>query len=207
MTTILLIRHGQSVANLTKTFAGQSDSPLTELGISQAKIASKHLKNTHFDKVYSSTLSRAFDTAKTIIEGRNFEIITDIGLCETNLGDWEGQKIELLRDEYTRWRREYNYAPPNGENTYEVRERFGKTLDRIAAENEGNTILVATHGGCIRLLPSYYANNDDKLIASTPIASNVSITTVIYENRRGRVEKYADDSYLGDMITRFDNGN
>ena len=207
MTTIIIVRHGQSQSNLNKTFGGQSDSPLTELGITQAKLAAEHLKNTHFDAVYSSTLSRAHDTAKAIVHGRGLDIILEKDLRETCLGDWEGVSIDSVRDEYQRWRTEYDYAPPNGENTYEVRERFGKVLDRIAAENDGRTVLVASHGGGIRLLPSYYNGNNDELIASTPIASNVSITTVIYENGQGRVEKYANDSYLGDMITRFDNGN
>lgn len=207
MTTIIIVRHGQSESNLSKTFGGQSDSPLTPLGRSQALLAADYLKDTHFDAVYSSTLSRAYDTAVAIIKNKPLTITLDAGLCETCLGDWEGVSIDSVRDEYQRWRNEYNYAPPNGESTYEVRERFGKSLDKIASENDGKTVLIASHGGCIRLLPSYLADNDDALIASTPIASNVSLTTVIYENGRGRIEKYADDSYLGNMITRFDNGN
>ena len=207
MTTIIIVRHGQSESNLNKTFGGQSDSPLTPLGHSQARLAAEHLKSTHFDAVYSSTLSRAYDTAVAIVKDRDLTIIKKSGLCETCLGDWEGVSIDSVREDYKKWRTQYDYAPPNGECTYEVRKRIGNALDEIAQENEGKTILVASHGGCIRLLPSYFANNDDSLIATTPIASNVSLTTVIYENGRGRIEKYADDTYLGEMITKFDNGN
>ncbi len=206
MTTLIIVRHGQSKSNLEKTFGGQSDSPLTSLGFEQAELAAKYLEKYSFDSVYSSPLSRAYDTAATIIKNKPLEIISDDGLKETSLGDWEGLPIDSVREEYQKWRTEYNYTPPNGENTYQVRARSGKALDRIAAENKGKTVLIATHGGCIRLLPSYYNGNDDTLIASTPIASNVSITTVVYEDGIGRVEQYAFDGYLGNMKTVFDNG-
>lgn len=206
MTTILIVRHGQSQSNLDKTFAGQSDSPLTPLGFEQAELAAKYLEAFHFDAVYSSPLSRAYNTAEAIIKSRGLEIICDDDLRETCLGDWEGLTIESVRDEYQRWRNEHDYAPPNGESSLQVRERFGRAIDRIAKENDEKSILIASHGGCIRLLPSYYEGCRDELIGKTPIASNVSITTVVYENGVGRVEKYAFDGYLGDMKTVFDNG-
>ena len=206
MTTLIIVRHGQSVSNLTKTFAGQSNSPLTPLGLEQAELASRYLDKFNFDAVYSSPLSRAYDTAATIIKNTPLEIICDDSLKETHLGDWEGLPIDSVREEYQKWRTEYDYAPPNGESTHQVRERTGRAVDRIARENYGKTVLVASHGGCIRLLPSYFGGNDDSLIATTPIASNVSITTVVYENGVGSVKEYAYDGYLGEMKTVFDNG-
>ncbi len=206
MTTIIILRHGESEANLYKYFAGQSDVQLTDLGRRQAEIAAEFLKNRHFDVIYSSTLSRAYDTALPIARERGMQIITAPDLCETNLGEWEGESIESKREEYMKWRTDFNYRPPQGESTYEVRARVGRAFDRIASENEGKTVLAASHGGCIRLLPSYYAN-DPELIRQTPIASNVSITTVVYEDGVGRIETYADDEYLGELKTYFDNGN
>ncbi len=204
MTTLIIVRHGQSESNVNKTFAGQSDVKLTELGHLQAEYAAKFLENRHFDAAYSSTLSRAYDTAAAIIKGRGLEIKTDRDLCETALGDWEGLKIDAVREEYAKWKSNLDYTIPNGESTIVVMERVGRALDKIARENEGKTVLVASHGGCIRILPSYYEKNPE-LLFTTPIASNVSITTVVYENGKGRVEEYAFDGYLGDMITQFDN--
>ncbi len=206
MTTLIIVRHGQSLSNLNKTFAGQSDIPLTELGHRQAECAAEFLKDRHFDAAYSSTLSRAYDTAVPIVRGRGLEIKKVHDLCETNLGDWEGLEIEKVHEEYMEWRRDFNYTPPGGESTHTVMLRVGLALDKIAAENEGKTVLVASHGGCIRALPSYYERNTE-LLHTTPIASNVSITTVIYENGVGRVKEYSYDKYLGNMITQFDNGN
>ncbi len=206
MTTLILVRHGQSRSNLDKTFAGQSDVKLTELGHRQAEMAAKFLKDRHFDAAYSSTLSRALETAAPIVKDRNLEIVQVHDLCETALGDWEGLEIDSVREEYAVWKSDMNYAPPGGESTYTVCQRFGKAIDKIASDNDGKTVLVATHGGCIRTLPSYLAN-DPELLHTTPIASNVSITTVVYENGVGNIVEYAFDAYLGEMITQFDNGN
>jgi broad specificity phosphatase PhoE len=208
MTELIIVRHGESEANLYKFFAGHNDIKLTSLGIRQAMAAAEFLKNTHFDSAYSSTLSRAYDTALTIVGNRNIEIRTDPNLCETMLGEWEGKNVDEIKmtEDYAKWKTDIRYRPPGGESTCDVRERVGRALDKIALENEGKKVLVACHGGCIRLLPSYY-KKDDSLIRAVPIASNASITTVIYENGIGRVDKYAYDEYLGDIITVFDNGN
>ena len=60
-TTLIMIRHGQSITNLTKVFTGQLDTELTELGKLQADLAAKALRNVHIDKMYSSDLRRTVD--------------------------------------------------------------------------------------------------------------------------------------------------
>ena len=63
MTTLLLIRHGQSQANLTRCFAGHLDAPLTQLGQQQAACTAEFVANAYsVDAVYGSDLLRAFDT-------------------------------------------------------------------------------------------------------------------------------------------------
>lgn len=205
MTTLIIVRHGQSQSNLEKTFAGRSDVKLTPFGLQQAEKAAEYLKNFHFDAAYSSTLSRAYETALAIVKEQNIKIVQDADLDETSLGDWEGVKIEQLKSEYELWKSDFKYTPPHGENVYSVRKRFGKALDRIAKKNDNKTVLIATHGGCIRLIPSYYNNNDDSIIHDTPIPSNASVTTLIWENGKGKVTQYAYDKFLKEMITRFEN--
>lgn len=203
MTTILLLRHGQSVSNLARTFTGQMDIPLTALGYRQAQAAAQYLRGVHFDAIYASPLVRALDTARPIAKALGLAIQTDPDLMEACFGDWEGKKIDEEREAYNLWKTDPDFFPPKGESMRCVRDRAGRAMDRIAAQNEGKTVLVATHGGFIRMLPSYYTKNDADLL-DAPIASNVSVTTLIYENGKGRIEVYADDSYLGDMVTQFD---
>ena len=62
-TVILLLRHGESEANINKIFAGNTDAPLTERGLNQAKITALYLKDKNISAVYSSDLSRAYCTA------------------------------------------------------------------------------------------------------------------------------------------------
>ena len=59
---IYFVRHGQTIWNVEKRFQGLSDSPLTELGITQAKLLGKKFKDIKFDKFYSTSLKRANDT-------------------------------------------------------------------------------------------------------------------------------------------------
>ena len=63
---IYFVRHGQTIWNVEKRFQGLSDSPLTELGITQAKWLGEKLKDIKFDKFYSTSLKRAYDTPKFV---------------------------------------------------------------------------------------------------------------------------------------------
>ena len=207
MTTIYLVRHGQSKSNLDKTFAGQKDVPLTELGIKQAEVSAEKFWDFHFDKIYSSTLSRAYNTALPFAKSRGMDITQVSELSETSLGDWEGKSIDDVRSEYEKWKGDVDYVIPNGESYRMMMMRVGKAIDKIANDNPDKILLVASHGGCIRALPAYFDNCNVELIYKTPIPSNLSVTKVVYENGHGRIEEYAYDAYLGDMITRFDNGN
>lgn len=65
---LCIVRHGQTLFNYLKRVQGWSDSPLTDLGIRQGNIVADHLSSVSFDRVYSSDLNRAIDTANFIIE-------------------------------------------------------------------------------------------------------------------------------------------
>ena len=80
--------------------------------------------------------------------------------------------------------------------------RIGNAVDALAKENDGLTVLVASHGGVIKALPYYYSENKtDELFNTTPIPTNCSITEVVFENGVGKVTRYSDDSYLGNLKT------
>ena len=88
MTKLILIRHGERVFNLKARYTGQTDVPLTEKGIEQAKITAEYiLKNYKIDAVYSSDLARAIDTARPVAEPLGLKIKTDNGVWEAELYD------------------------------------------------------------------------------------------------------------------------
>lgn len=201
-TTILLLRHGQSVANVERFFAGQTDVSLTELGLRQAELAAEGLKDIKIDAVLSSPLSRAYYTALPIAKMRGLEIKTVDALIEWGAGKWEGMNFDSLKEAYPEehyyWKNDIcHLTMPDGENAYHVRERMGRALEAIARDYEGQTVLAACHGGVIKTVPSYFGGCDDEIFNSTKVCGNCSITEVVFENGVGRVVRYSDDSHLG----------
>ena len=86
ITRILTIRHGQTVYNLEKRYAGSIDIPLNEKGIEDAENAAFILKDYELDIVITSKLKRAIQTAERLIDGRNIHIIQNKLCNERNYG-------------------------------------------------------------------------------------------------------------------------
>ncbi len=107
MTELYFVRHGQCVANAEGVLAGRQDSPLTELGIEQAREEAVKIRNSglSFDMIVSSPLSRAYDTARIIAEENDYPaeaIVVIDDLREKESGDFEGrptQEIFVASDE------------------------------------------------------------------------------------------------------------
>ncbi len=156
MTRLIFIRHGQSEANKQNRFAGQTDVPLTELGRAQAKCAAEYItKREKIDKIYSSDLQRAHNTALPTSEITGIPIIDAKELREICAGIWEGRLANEIEVEYEAefriWRKDYaNARLPGGESVQEVYERVVPFVKRVAKENDGLTLLFASHASPIR---------------------------------------------------------
>ena len=93
-TTILLVRHGESMGNVLKLFTGHSGYPLSDLGHTQAARTAEYIHaNYQVDAVYSSDLPRAFQTAEHIAKAFKLPVITHAGLREIYAGDWENERF------------------------------------------------------------------------------------------------------------------
>ena len=145
--TLYLMRHGQTLFNQRHLIQGWCDSPLTELGIYQAQVASNYFKKQgiHFDQAFSSTSERACDTLELVTEGEvPYQRIK--GLKEWNFGAFEGESEDL------------NPALPygnffvhyGGESQQELQDRIDHTIQKLMKETTGDTILMVSHGGAIR---------------------------------------------------------
>ena len=100
---LVLIRHGLSSFNSKGLIQGRTDdSFLTDEGYEQARKAGKALSKINFDKIYSSPLVRAAETAKTIKKTFNKEqnIVFDNNLLEVDLSEWSGLKIDEIKKKY-----------------------------------------------------------------------------------------------------------
>src|SRR5262245_3713438 len=155
MTTLLLARHGQSVANAIRRFQGVQDVPLSELGERQAAALATSLRHRRPHHVYASPLARARRTAEIVVQelGTPLTLLDD--LRELSLGDWEGRTVQeiaaLPGDPYRRWVRDpVTHAPAGGESLAAVQQRMLRAIDTIgAAHPDGERILVVCHGGVI----------------------------------------------------------
>lgn len=207
MTKLLIIRHGQSQANLDGIFVGHVNSPLSELGVQQAKLTADYIvSNYHVDAVYASDLERAFYTGKCIADILNLPITADDQLREIYAGDWERVKFDDLAanygEPYQLWLRDIGRAKcQNGESVAQLQERFVSAVRRIAEENEGKTVVIASHATPIRTFMTHCAGCDITQMKNIPWVSNASVTIVEYDHNVFRIVTPGYDKHLGDLRT------
>lgn len=157
---IYLVRHGETKWNKDGTVMGQLDSPLTRTGVSQAEETAKKLKGINFKVIFSSDLDRARRTAEIIKLNRDLAIQTSSKLRERTYGGWEGKKGDDFRREFQhvfKGLKELSAEEQKAlkladdiESDQEVINRFTSELKKIALSNKSKTVLIVTHGGCIR---------------------------------------------------------
>jgi len=151
---VYLIRHGETDWNSERKLQGQTDIPLNEYGIELAEITAKELKNIKFDRIFSSPLIRAVQTAEILRGDRKLSIITDDRIKEINFGLCEGTVIPRYEDEPVSpiWKFEFdteNYMPAEGGETFaQIYERsddfFKKCI--MPLEEECENVLIVGHG-------------------------------------------------------------
>lgn len=147
---LFLIRHGETEWNRQKRCQGVTDVPLCERGRTQASFLRSHLSDRSFDLVYSSHLSRAFETA-CIVSGRTpGEVQIKNSLHEMNQGELEGLAWDDLLRSHGKLLSEWMVSPanirmPGGETLQECGERVAGALLRIREEAMGKKVLVVSH--------------------------------------------------------------
>ncbi|MDQ6857714.1 MAG: histidine phosphatase family protein [Chloroflexota bacterium] len=194
ITTLYLVRHGESEANAAHVFAGQTDSPLTAKGREQATVVAAALRSAHFDRIVASALSRTKDTAAAIAAGRGVPVETFAELNEIDLGDAAGKPFDEVRglpgyesEGFTQW--------PGGESLEQVVTRAMGVIDRLVAEGPGKTICIVGHGGVTRILVSKFMDVLPKLIRVP--APNTNITIVTHAAARGyEVQEMFKDAHV-----------
>ena len=201
---IYFVRHGQTIWNVEKRFQGLSDSPLTELGITQAKLLGKKLKDIKFDKFYSTSLKRANDTANYIKGNREQEVEIFDDFVEISMGDMEGIQQEEFKKLYPEQVKnfffnqlEYDPSSFGGESFLEVRERVAKGLDKFIGLNKDyERVLVVSHGATLKTLLHYISGKDISTLSDEVIPKNTSYTIVKYENGKFEITDFSNVSHL-----------
>ncbi|MDR7856182.1 histidine phosphatase family protein [Tissierella sp.] len=157
MTKIYLIRHGQSEWNKLNKIQGQRDTLLTELGKNQALLLGDRLANENIDMIYTSDLTRAYDTAKAISNRINKPLFVSDSIREINFNLWEGltneEVQEKYKDEYSIWLREPHKLNIQGVETLNsLQERAMKYINKIIKENNNKSIAIVSHGAILKTI-------------------------------------------------------
>lgn len=166
-TRLLLVRHGRTDWNIAGRFQGQHDIPLDDLGRRQAAAVARRLSAERPLAIYTSDLSRAFDTASAIAQAilqsdplspastENLSLSTDERLREMNFGEWEGLTYAEIQQRdpqaLKKWGMDRaHHTPPGGETLAEFTDRVGGVYRDICTAHPDGTVIIAAHGGVLQ---------------------------------------------------------
>lgn len=160
-TRIIAIRHGETAWNADTRIQGHADIPLNDTGRWQADRLARALADEPIHAVYSSDLSRAFETACAIarahpdLTGR--PPLQVQALRERCFGMFEGKTWAEIDTNWpelaARWRqRDPAFAPEGGETLLQLKERIRQATHSIASQHAGEQIVLVAHGGVLDAL-------------------------------------------------------
>jgi broad specificity phosphatase PhoE len=166
MTTLLLVRHGETDWNAEGRLQGHTDRPLSDYGRRQAQQLAGEREDEELEAIYSSDLARARETAEIVGERLGLPVVLDPDLREKDWGTWEGlNAVERDRVEFV------------GETTEAHQERMLRALRRIAERHPGDRrVLVVTHGGSMRRVQTAAMG------LAMPVVENCGLWSCVYED-------------------------
>jgi len=178
MTTILLVRHGETDWNRDGRWQGGSDTRLNDLGREQAQALAEQLDGS-IDAVYSSDLARARETAEIVAAKLGLEVRVDPRLRERSFGSWEGLTTAEIEDRFGDSHRHWLAGEGAGADDAETFEDFSARVNGFLADvlrlHPGEEVLVISHGGSIRVIHALAAGvdyvRDHRLIPGVPNCS------------------------------------
>jgi broad specificity phosphatase PhoE len=160
VTTLLLVRHGETDWNAEGRLQGHTDRPLNDYGRKQAKELAQRLAGEGADAIYASDLVRAKETAEIVGERLGLTVVVDPDLREKDWGTWEG----LTGDERVAVEFE-------GETTEAHRDRVLGAARRIVARHPEQRVVVVTHGGSLRRIQAAVNGVADPVIENCAVWS------------------------------------
>jgi broad specificity phosphatase PhoE len=154
VTSLLVVRHGQSEWNALGRWQGQEDPPLSDRGRLQAQVAAGRIGSV--DLIVASDLQRAAETAAIIAEALGVgPVLIDDDLRERHAGEWQGLTRDEIEQAWPGWLDEQR-RPPGFEDGEVFLTRVHRAMGRLAADHAGAEILVVSHGGVIYILEEHH---------------------------------------------------
>lgn len=206
MTRLIFVRHGEALGNIERVFHGFTNSALTENGRRQAERLAQRLADEPIDVIYSSDLTRAFETAQAVAERKGMEVIIDERFREINGGKWEDVPWDdlpvLFPEAFGHWLDEpHRLQIPEGESMAAFQERLIAAVDSVVKQHSGKNICIATHGTAIRVLLCYFYGRTLEELNTVQWCDNASITVVEHDEKGFSVVRDGDNAHLADIST------
>ena len=202
--TLLIIRHGETVWNAEHRFQGHGDSPLTETGRNQVAALGRRMKAINFDALVSSDLGRTRQTASIIADFTGHAVQFDNRLRERNYGVLEGLTVPEIREKHSGVYDKFNtddpdYILPGGESHRQHYQRNVAFFEELLTGKLGAKVAAIAHGGVLDSIFRYVAG----LPLDQPrcyITINASLTIVSHGNFYGTtrwvIETWCDAAHL-----------
>ena len=180
---------------------GWGNSPLTELGMQQAKALGAYLSGIELSAIYSSSSPRALQTAELIRGKKLLNIITEEDLREINLGSWEGMTYSEIENRYPEkfdhfWNHPEKYVPLDGETYEMLRSRISGKMEEIAKKHSGETVLIVAHGVVIKTLYTCFRYQSIRDIIHSPHPESACLCMVEKENGIWNIMKWNETGHF-----------
>lgn len=199
MTEIYLIRHGEAEGNIFRRLHGQYDSLLTPRGCAQAECLKERFANIQIDACFSSDLTRACMTARSVFAPKGLRLQRDKRFREVNVGVWEDVPIGYLENFDEQRMRAFDCDPPawhvDGSERYDTyTSRFLEALEEAARRYDGGTIAIFSHGAVMRgtFARLFFADDVRKLGYS----ENTGVNRLYYDGGKYTYDYLNDASHL-----------
>lgn len=202
MTRITIIRHGQSEGNINKIICGHFDTPLTEAGRYQAKLTGKHLSGKKIDKIYSSDLRRALETANIIANEVGVGISVDARLRERSCGIFDGKPVAdvLSHPMWEDFMSKPHVNVDGGETIGQIYIRAKTFLKFIVDTHKDENVVLVTHGGWLWVAVPIALNVKIDDYYGFIGMDNCSMSQVVYDHGTYVLENLNQIHHLGGFL-------
>lgn len=182
-TLVLLVRHGRTPTTGTSLPGRAPGLHLSDAGITQAEaVASRIAKLDQVAAVYASPLERTRETAAPIGRAVGHRVRTNKGLLECDFGDWTGGSLKDL-SKLPEWQTVQRYPSgfrfPNGESFTEMQQRTVSTVQRLATDHAGTTVVAVSHADPIKAVVAHALGTHLDLFQRI-VVSPCSVSAILY---------------------------
>lgn len=195
---LILVRHGRTSANAAGLLQGRVDNELDDVGVQQASQIAAALSRADqpLDRIISSPLLRARQTAEATAELTGLEIAIDERWSELDYGEWDGIPISEVRaSDWQRWRADTGFAPPGGESLAQLNDRVDAACNELAALAAGRNVAVFTHVSPIKSAVRWALGTSDEISWHLHV-SQAQITTIGFRGPMPGLSVFNDTSHL-----------